>query len=386
VNWLTRVVLALLRCSAGLLPADRRGWTRALWAEADEVPAGWRRLAWLLGGLRLTVREATRRRGLGYALALAASAAGMVWSAWSGPVGDSAVAINRADAVTIAVLLAGLPWAIRRVGGPVAGSRPARLLRTGGYAAVIALVLVKAAVERVAGAPPNNFEGPVRAWTGEVVFLMVMAGYAALILVCTAHRSPTAPGTVTIGAAAGAALGVLAYALGPLGFPLRFTGRWPAGLYDAALALGALLALSVPALAGLAATRRVDRSRPAGFTGGQGAMAGMWTGAAAAMVVAVLSTATIALLPYETGLRQWASSHIGQWTPIVSQWTPIYGPRSYLGYVAGNSAFAAGYLVVLVLGPVFGVALGAWADRAAGHDGLSGIWTRPLKRFQGWPG
>jgi hypothetical protein len=332
--------------------------------------------------VRLTVWEATRRRGLGYPLLFAGVAAGTAWSAWSGPPGDSAVAINRADVVTIAALLAVLPGAIRRVRGPVAGSRPARLLRAGGYAALLALVLVKAAVERVAQAPPNNFEGPVRAWTGEVVFLGVMVGYAVLILVCTARRSPAAPGTVAIGIATGAALGVLAYALGPLGFPLRFTGRWPAGLYDAAMALGALLALCAPALAGLAATRRADRSRPAAATTGQGAMAGLWTGAAAALVVAGLSTATIALLPYDPGLRHWASSHIGQWTPVVSQWTPIYGPRSYLGYVAGNSAFAAGYLVVLLLGPLFGAALGAWVGRAAGHAGLPSIRPRPLKRFQ----
>jgi len=383
VNWLTRVAGALLRCSAGLLPPDRRGWMRALRAEADEVPAGWRRLAWLLGGLRLTVWEATRRRGLGYPLLFAGVAAGTAWSAWSGPPGDSAVAINRSDVVTIAALLAVLPWAIRRVRGPVAGSRPARLLRAGGYAALLALVLVKAAVERVAQAPPNNFEGPVRAWTGEVVFLGMMVGYAALILVCTARRSPAAPGTVAIGATAGAALGIVAYVLGPLGFPLRFTGGWPAGVYDAAMVLGALLALSVPALAGLAATRWVDRSRPAVSRMRQGALAGLWTGAAAALVVAVLSTATIALLPYETGLRQWASSHIGQWTPAVSQWTPIYGPRSYLGYVAGNSAFAAGYLLVLLLGPLFGAALSVWSGWVAGHVGLSGIRPRMLKRVQG---
>jgi hypothetical protein len=383
VNSLTRVVTALLRCSAGLLPADRRGWTRALRAEADEVPEGWRRLAWLLGGLgltvRLAVREATWRRGLGYPLAFAAAAAATAWSAWSGPRGDSAVAVNRADVITIAVLLAGLPWAIRRFRGPLAGGWPARLLRAGGYAAVLALVLVKAAVERVAGAPPNNFEGPARAWTGEVVFLAVMAGYAALILACTARRSPAAPGTVAIGAAAGAALGVLAYVLGPLGFPLRLTGRWPVSLYDAAMALGALLALCGPTLAGLAATRKAGRGRPAASRMGQGAMAGVWTGAAAALVVAVLSTATIALLPYEPALRHWASSHVGQWTPAVSRWTPIYGPRGYLGYVAGNSAFAAGYLVVLVLGPLFGAALGTWAGRVAGRAGLPGIGPRAIK-------
>jgi len=369
MNWLTRMVMALLRGSAWLLPADRRVWMRALWAEADDVPAGWRRLAWLAGGLRLTVREAAPHRGLGYRLAFTAAAAGTAWTAWSGPPGDSAVTVNRADVIAIAVILAGLPWAVRRVRGPIAGSWLAWLLRTGGYAAVLALVLVKAAVERVAEAPPNNFEGPARAWTGEVVFLSVMAGYAALILVCTARRSPAAPGTVAIGVATGAALGVLAYVLGPLGFPLRFTGPWPASLYDAAMALGVLLGLCAPVLVALAAARRVDRSRPAVSRIGQCAMAGLWTGTAAALVVAVLSTATIALLPYDSGLRYWASSHVGQWTSIVSQWTPIYGPRGYFGYVAGTSAFAAGYLVVLLLGPLFGAALGVLVGRVAGHAG-----------------
>ena len=37
---LTRVMEALLRCLARLLPDDRRAWMRALRTEADEVPAG----------------------------------------------------------------------------------------------------------------------------------------------------------------------------------------------------------------------------------------------------------------------------------------------------------------------------------------------------------
>lgn len=94
-------------------------------------------------------------------------------------------------------------------------------------------------------------------------------------------------------------------------------------------------------------------------------MAGLCTGAAAALVVTALSTATIALLPYDTTLRNWAEGHIGQWTPIVGQVAPVVGPR--LGYVAGNSAFAAGYLVVLLLIPLAGYALGVWAGRAAGR-------------------
>ncbi len=390
MNWLTRVIAALLRWSAGLLPADRRVWAQALWAEADEVPAGWRRLAWLAGGVRLTAREAALARRLGYPLAFAAAAAGATWSAWSGPAGDSAMVVNRVDVITIAVILAGLPWAIRRAHGPVGGGRLARLVRTGGYVAVLALVVVKAAVERVADAPPNNLQGSARAWVGEVVFLAVMAGYAAVILAFTARRSPAAPATVAIGTATGAVIGVLLFALGPLGFPLRFTGPWPAGLYDAAIAVGALLALCAPVAAGLAATRRARRSLPASSRWRQGAMAGLCTGAAAALVVAVLSTATIAMLPYNSGLEHWAAGHIGQWAPVASRGESFYGygqdPR--LGYVAGNSAFAAGYLIVLLLGPLFGCGFGAWAGRAADHPDRQGrIRARPADQTsltRGW--
>ena len=253
---LTRAMAAVLRRSAALVPADRREWAEAAWAEAAEVPAGWQRLRWLAGGMRLTVQQAARGRRIWYPLAFAAAAAGMAWSAWSGPPGDSAIEINRIDVIVIMVILAGLPWIIRRVRGPVADARLARLVRTGGYAAVLALVLAKSAVERVADAPPNNGGGPALAWTGEAVFLAVMASYAAVILVCTARRSPVLPATVAIGTVTGIAVGILAYVLGPLGFPLRFTGSWPARLYDAALALGVLLALCAPVTAGRAAARR----------------------------------------------------------------------------------------------------------------------------------
>jgi hypothetical protein len=386
---LTRMMVALLRVSARLLPTDRRVWVQALSAEAASVPAGRRRLAWLAGGAWFAVRQSVSADRLGYPLVLAA-AAGTAWSAWSGPAGDSAVAVNRVDVITIAVLLAGLPWVIRLVRGPVANTRLARAVRGGGYAAVLALVLVKAAVERVAYAPPNNARGVAVAWLGEGAFLIVMAGYAAVILVSTARRSPGSPGSVVIGIGAGGAIGVVAYTLGPLGFPLRFAGSWPSLGYDAAMAAGILLAACAPVAAGLIAARRARPAgsrtgREAGRSGsatgrasgrsgsrvgqgagrggsrvGQGAIAGLCTGATAALVVAVLSTATIALLPHDAGLREWAIGHVGQWTPG----TPILGVR--LGYVAGASAFAAGYLLVLVLGPLLGCGLGAWAASATG--------------------
>lgn len=356
MDWLIRLTTALLRRSEPMLPADYRAWARALRAEAAQVPGEWDRLAWLAGGVRFTIRHAVWR-GVVYRLAFAAAAAGTAWSAWSGPPGDSAVVINRVDVIAISAILAGLPWGVRRVRGPVASSRRAPLIRATGYAAILVLVVVKAAVERVGDAPPNNLEAPATAWTGEIAFLMVMAGYATVILVCTARRSPADGGTAATGCAVGAVLGVLVYMLGPLGFPLRFTGWWPSHLYDAGMALGASLVLGAPVAVGLAVTRRGGaRSRVR-----QGAMAGLCTGASAALVVSALSTATIALLPYDAVLRNWAAGHVGQWTPAVGQVAPIVGTR--LGYVAGNSAFAAGFLVVLLLSPLAGYGLGAAAGR-----------------------
>ena len=370
MNWLTRLIVTLLRYSEPMVPAEQRAWARALRTEAGQIPAGWERLAWLAGGVRFTVRQAALNRGVVCPLVFAAAAAGTAWSAWSGPPGDPAIVINRVDVITISVILAGLPLVARRARGPMAGTRQAWMIRTAGYAAILVLVLVKAAVERVADAPPNNLEASFPAWAGEIIFLAVMIGYAAVILAYTASRSPAVPATVAIGTGVGTAVGILVYVLGPLGFPLRFTGWWPAHLYDAAMALGALLALSAPVAAGLAATRWAGGSMPAGSRARQAAMAGLCTGTAAALVIAALSTATIALLPYDTALRNWAEGHIGQWTPIVGQVTPVVGVR--LGYVAGASAFAAGYLVVLLLSPLAAAGLGAWAGRSVGRPDPSG--------------
>ena len=355
---------ALLQWSMRVVPSERREWAEAVWSEAAEVSSGWQQLSWLAGGLRMTMREAALARRLRYPLAFAAAAAGAAWSAWSGPPGNAATTINRVDVITMVVILATLPWIVGRTRGTVSPGRLARLVRTGGYAAILALVLVRTAVRRVADAPPNNLGGVTSAWIGEIAYLAVMTGYVALILAVTARRSPADRATVTTGVATGTALGVMAYALGPLGFPLRFTGPGPASVYDAAMVLGVYLAVSAPLAAGLAAGRRDSPSDPAGSGVRQGSMAGLIIGAAAALVVAILSTATIALLPYDTGLRQWASSHIGHWTPMAGHWTPILGPGTRQGYVAGNSAFAAGYFIVLLLGPLLGCAFGAWGARS----------------------
>ena len=57
------------------------------------------------------------------------------------------------------VILAALPWIVGRTRGTVSCRRLARLVRAGGYAAILALVLVRTAVRRVADAPPNRLGG-----------------------------------------------------------------------------------------------------------------------------------------------------------------------------------------------------------------------------------
>jgi hypothetical protein len=51
MSGLERTRAAARRGAAWLLPADRRDWVAAVWAEAHEVPPGLERLAWRVGGI-----------------------------------------------------------------------------------------------------------------------------------------------------------------------------------------------------------------------------------------------------------------------------------------------------------------------------------------------
>ncbi len=51
MNRLNRMAAAARHGAARLLPAGRRDWAAAVWAEAHEVPPGPARLAWRAGGV-----------------------------------------------------------------------------------------------------------------------------------------------------------------------------------------------------------------------------------------------------------------------------------------------------------------------------------------------
>jgi hypothetical protein len=173
---LDRAITGLARCSVRVVPAERREWAEAVWAEAGEVPAH-RRFSWVAGGLWTVTRQAGIVRRLGYWLGVAALAVGaseMVSLVWRGAAvapGFRSVSVPtislgtgiyvdpnttvdfRSLAITTVVALAALPWVARRRGvfGAVSDNSAARVVRVGGCAAICVLVLVLARLAQTLG-------------------------------------------------------------------------------------------------------------------------------------------------------------------------------------------------------------------------------------------
>ncbi len=393
---LSQVGAAARRGAARLVPAGRRDWVEALWAEAPEVPPGLRQLAWRAGGARLIAREALMRRRIGSALLFAVAAALVAWAAWPGSAADAATSVDRVDVITMVLLLAGLPLAARRFFGPPARSRTARFLRVGGYVALLALIPAKAAVEQFTDAPPrggvvlrlylliaspgfgNNNNND---WVGETLFLVVMALYVAAILWMTSQRSRIAPATLAIGAGTGIVLGVVMYAVAPLGLSNAATNPWlPGSEIDPLVLLAWILVLVGPGAAAVLAERRYAASAspppPAGARARQVFAAGLLTSLAGALLVTVLGTGTTALMLKAAWLRNWL--YHGQHL--------LFGVgglrlllRGNLGAVAYSHELTAGvdaatFLIICMAFPLFGLALTGWAalclwNPATGRDG-----------------
>ena len=91
MSWLGRIATAAARGAVRLVPTARRDWAEAVWAEAHEVPAGWQRLAWRAGGLRLMAKEGQMARRIGILVLFAVAAGAAAWGAWPG-LSESAMA------------------------------------------------------------------------------------------------------------------------------------------------------------------------------------------------------------------------------------------------------------------------------------------------------
>ena len=299
---------------------------------------------------------------IAYSLAFGAAAAGVARAGWPGAPANPATLINRVDLIAVLVLLAGLPWAVSRVFGPAGDSWLARILRAGGYAAVLALILVKADVQRSEYAAPAGRPWPAGLWAGEIVFLVVAAAYITGLLAVTSRRPPVAPAALAIGTGAGLAMGLALYALPPLAHPPHLTNAWLVGAYAAARVLVVPLVLGAGVAAGVASARRTSGRGSqlplADARARQGVAAGLCAGAAAALIASVLGVSTIALLPHEAARLQWA---------LPAQHAQ---PGSIYKLEVSVSESAAGHLLVLVLFPLLGAGLGAWGGLyGAGQPG-----------------
>jgi hypothetical protein len=287
----------LLRRSAGLLPAGRRDWAEALLAEADEVRAGVGRVMWLGGGLWLVAREAVMGR-LIRVLAFAVAAVGMVWIGWPGASSNSATTLNRVYVVSTVVVLAGLPWLVRRYYGPTRPGWAPRAARVGGYAMVLALIAAKTVKDRLGSKLGAYFPVILPLWALQIVLLLVVAAYVAGLLILTSQRRIRLarwilPAAVGLGAVTA---GVL-YPLQPLGANIDPSSP--------SLPWWGLVAVVLPLATGFLAARLCARdTRPAALgPTGQGALAAACAMATAALLLAVLTSVTIALFPHHVPLQ-----------------------------------------------------------------------------------
>jgi hypothetical protein len=369
LNRLNRAAAAVARALAWLLPAGRRDWVAAIWAEAQEVPPGRARLAWRAGGAWVLAREALMPLRLGRAALFAATAGAAAWAAWPQP-GVGHAAESQFHVIATVLLLAGLPLLARRFFGPASPSRAGRSLRVFCCAAILAylpalyiveafanLTPAQAAYRRIAcpfegcgAAPGQSTGGPP--WAGEIAFLLMTIAYLGVILFLTSRRSQVAPSTLAIGIGTGLLFGVVMYAVAPLGLTHSATDPWlPGSTADPLVALAWILLFGGPPVAAVVAVWRGrgpgGAALPHNVRLGQGIAAGVLASGTAALFVSALGTGTTALMLKSTWLLHWLN-HGHQLTAIATY--------RYENSAAGGTT---AYLFMLIWFPVIGLFMSA---------------------------
>ena len=363
-GWFTRALAGSLGRLAGLLPAGRRDWAEAVLAEVREVPGGSAQVAWLGGGIWMVAREAVMGRVM-RALAFAAGAASLVWIAWPGGSSNSATPLNRVYVTLTVIMLAVLPWAVRRFFGPVRSGWLPWTLRIAGYAAVLALIAAKAVKDRDGSKLGAYFVLVPGLWFAEIMLLLVIGCYAAGLLIVTSERVRVGRLSLAVGLGAGAVIAFGLWVLKPLGDP---TWWWLAA------------ALPVPWAIGFAVARFSGRDeRPRTMNPAtQGLLAAVCATATASLLLAVLTAVTIALFPHRVPLQYPAPPANGGCETCDPNSVVIppglrheYWVEISVGQV-GEAPYAA-----LLLGPLLGAAFGgagaAVATRSRGNRGTSSI-------------
>jgi hypothetical protein len=383
---LGRAITGLARCSVRVVPAERREWAEAVWAEAGEVPAR-QRLSWLAAGLWTVSRQAGIVRRIGYWLGVTAIAAGaseMVSLVWRGaPVAPGFRSVSvpqmnlgtgiyvapdttgdfRSLAITTVIVLAALPWVARRRGafGPASDSSAVRVVRVGGCAATCVLVLVLARLAQTLGEDLATGGALTGAIVTALTVLLVVA--ARVWLVGPGHMAQAevkALLTLGLGVAllillfvGGSSALITAYVAGILAVTARSSRIAPATLAfggGAGLAGGltwyaaartenpwltlivAVALLAAPAAAGLAAAWRTPgREDPEALIRDrlrQSLTAGALTGGVAALLVTIFIFGTMVVLHRQSPARS-VEAHM-----LALLWGPLLGMA--LGLAGGS--------------------------------------------------
>jgi hypothetical protein len=364
---LTRTLAGLVRGLAGLLGDERRDWVHALLAEVGQFPARSARLAWLGGGLWLVVREVVMNRIIQVA-AFGAGAVGLVWIGWPGASTNSATPVNRMYVVGTLVLLAGLPLPVRRYFGPVRPGWGPRVVRVGGYAVVLALIAARATKDRFGSQLGVYFPVILPIWAMDVGFLLILAGYMAGLLILTSRRVQFTRRVLPLAVGIGALTAGVLYPLAPFGIDdaveraaHAFHGGAVAVADYPVLACFVLAALAVPVAVHAVATRIAARdTRPAVLTPArQALLATTCAMATAAMLVALFTSITIALLPHHFSVPQQPGGD--GICPTCEPSTIVIPPNLRHEYYLEESVGAAGggAFAALLIVPLVGAALGA---------------------------
>jgi hypothetical protein len=308
------------------------------------------------------------RRIAGAAL-FAAAAVAAAWAAWPQPPVGHALE-SQVGVITTVLLLAGLPLLARRFFGAASAGLASRSLRVSMGAAVLGLMPALAIVEVFANAAPrqpaylNVFHavqgsggvpgmssgGPP--WPGEIVILLITAGYVAVIGWLTSQRSRVTRATLAIGAGGGLTLGLVMYLVAPLGLGKGATDPWlPGSDVDPLVALAWILLVAGPLAVGVIAARRCrgpDGSVPPWETRiRQGIAAGLLANVIGAVFVTALGAGTIALMLRSAALRHWL--YHGQHLSALA----LYRHELY------TSQNTMGYALICLAFPVIGLIMGA---------------------------
>jgi hypothetical protein len=261
-------------------------WLEALANETGACPSRRSRTVWLLGGARFLAATLFRRYGL-RVLLFSAAAAAVLALGLPGSNADPAVARNRIELPLLLMALALLPMLTRRWFGPVRPERAARVVRTLGYLALLALITAKSIEARDGLRLGNYFQlqklGPLQVALG-----LLLVAYAAVLLYATSPRLPLSPGSLTLAAVAGALAGAALFLL------------YGVNLWSMNLGWLSICFLAVPALVGFVGARLAPRAR---IPTRHGAAAAVITGLTAALVLAVLAAIAVAISPGLAPLR-----------------------------------------------------------------------------------